>query len=122
MSEIKIISKASGRSAYRVVPDPDDPVILQLDGKLTRVLDISASCFFSALDSVQSGRRYAFSIDLPTGGRPIRGYVDALPEPVDGMLHCRFVDLSNEELDALHHYVLVRQKEVIRTMRAGKLG
>lgn len=122
MTDIKIVSKASGLTAYRVVPDPDDPVILQLDGKLTRVLDVSASCFFSPLDSVQSGRRYAFSLDLPTGGHPIRGYVDALPEPVDGLLHCRFVDLSNEDLDALHHYVLVRQKEVIRTMRAGKLG
>ena len=48
------------------------------------------------------------------------GYVDVLPDGADGgALNARFVDLSADELEVLHHYVLVRQKEAIRSLRAG---
>jgi len=119
MSEITVQAPSSGRAAYSVVPNPDEPVILQLDGNLARVLDISAVGFSSPVDSVKPGRRYPFSVDLPTYKRPISGYVDVLPDTHDNELTCRFVDLSDEHTDALHQYVLVRQKEVIRALRAG---
>jgi hypothetical protein len=120
VNAIKVVAHASGRSAYRVVPDPDDPIILQLDGKLTRVLDISATGFSAPVNVVKAGRRYPFSIDLPTTAAPLNGYVDALPNTEDGDLHCQFVDLSADAVDLLHHYVLVRQKDVLRAMHAGK--
>lgn len=122
MNEIVVRAPASGRDAYRVVPDPDDPVILQLDGELCRVLDISASGLSTPPDAVAPGRRYPFRLDLPTARRPLAGYVDVLPARDDGPLHCRFVDLAAEELDRLHHYVLVRQKEELRALRARRLG
>lgn len=117
MSEISVEASTTGREAYRVVPDPDDPIILQLDGRLTRVLDISATGFSAPNDVGESGRRYAFSMDLPSARRPLSGYVDALAARDNTQLHCRFVDLSPDDLDALHHYVLVRQKEAIRSLR-----
>lgn len=122
MNDIIVKAKSSGRAAYRVVPDPDDPIILQLDGKLTRVIDISASGFSCPLDVVKAGRRYPYSIDLPTARRPLSGYVDVLPDTETGHMHGMFVDLSAEEVDLLHHYVLVRQKTVLRAMRDGKLS
>ena len=119
MSFITVKAPPGGREAYSVVPDPDDPVILQLDGRLVRVLDISASGLGISSEAVAAGRRYPFSIDLPTARRPISGYVDVLPETEPGVLRGRFVELSAEELDALHRYVLIRQKEAIRSIRAG---
>jgi len=89
MNEISVQAPSSGRAAYSVVPNPDEPVILQLDGNLARVLEISAVGFSAPSDA-------------------------AKPE-----LNCRFVDLGADHVDALHHYVLVRQKEVIRALRAG---
>lgn len=120
MNSITVTARTGGRSAYRVVPDPDDPVILQLDGHLTRVLDLSAAGFSCPPDVVQPGRRYPYSMDLPTAKVPLKGYVDALPETHNGQLHCKFVELSVDELDTLHHYVLVRQKEAIRALREGR--
>jgi len=120
MNAITVTAHASGRSAYRVVPDPDDPIILQLDGKLTRILDISATGFSAPNDIVKAGRRYPFSMDLPTSSAPLNGYVDVLPDTGNGELHCKFVDPSSTEVDMLHHYVLVRQKDVLRAMRAGR--
>ena len=119
MNEISVQAPSSGRAAYSVVPNPDEPVILQLDGNLARVLEISAVGFSAPSDAAKPGRRYPFSVDLPTYKRPISGYVDVLPDTPDGELNCRFVDLGADHVDALHHYVLVRQKEVIRALRAG---
>ncbi len=120
MNDIIIKAPNSGRTAYRVVPDPDDPVILQLDGHLTRVLEICASGFACPLEVVKSGRRYPFNLDLPTAHRPLSGYVDMLPDKEQDHLEGMFVDLSAEELDLLHHYVLIRQKTVLRAMNEGR--
>ena len=117
MNEIVVDAVASGRSAYPVVPDPDDPIILQIDGKLMLILDISASGFTLPADVLTSGRRYPFSMDLPTANRGIGGYVDVLPGVETEPLQCRFVNLRTEELDALHLYALIRQKDAIRSLR-----
>jgi len=121
MNYITVKAPPSARAAYSVVPDPDDPIILQLDGRLSRVIEVSAGGFSTPSDVVSPGRRYPFSMDLPTSGKPLSGYVDVLPDGVEGgVLNARFVDLSAEELETLHHYVLVRQKEAIRSLRAGR--
>ncbi len=122
MNDITVQASSSGRTAYPVVPDPDDPIILQIDGKLMRVLDISASGFTLPADVIASGRRYPFSMDLPTDNRSIGGYVDILPANEEDVLHCRFVDLLPEEQDALHTYALIRQKDAIRSLRSTSSG
>ena len=122
MNYITVKAPPGGRDAYRVVPDPDDPVILQLDGRLVRVLDISADGFTLSSEAVAPGRRYPFSLDLPTARVAIAGYVDVLREEEPGVAQGRFVDPSADELDALHRYVLIRQKEAIRALRGGHGG
>ena len=76
MNNIIIKAASSDRNAYPVVPDPDNPIILQIDGRLM------------------------------------------LPNDNDEILHCRFVKLLSEEEEALHQYVLIRQKQAIRSLRA----
>lgn len=122
MNDIIIKAKVTGRTAYPVVPDPDDPIILQIDGRLTRVLDISASGFTLSPEVINGGRRYPFSLDLPTAKKSIGGYVDILADKSHGPLQCLFVNLLPEELDLLHQYVLIRQKEAIRSIRAARSG
>lgn len=118
MNNIIIRAASSDRNAYPVVPDPDNPIILQIDGRLMRVLDISASGFTLPAEVIGDGRRYPFSMDLPTANGSIGGYVDVLPNDNDEILHCRFVKLLSEEEEALHQYVLIRQKQAIRSLRA----
>lgn len=122
MNDITVNAATSSRTAYQVVPDPDDPIILQIDGNLSGVLDISASGFSIPPHVVASGRRYPFSLDLPTAKNPVAGYVDVLPESDEIPFQCQFVNLSPDELDAIHQYVLIRQKSAIRSIRAAKSG
>ena len=121
MSTITVLSNSTGRSAYRVVPNPDDPVILQIDGQLVRVLEISATGFSCPEGEIKQGRRYQYKLDLPTASTQINGYVDVLPGRDNGLLHCLFVEPANDELDMLHHYVLVRQKEALRGLKSNRL-
>lgn len=120
MNEITINAVSTGRTAYQVVPDPDDPIILQIEGRLSRVLDISANGFSMPEQIVEPGRRYPFSLDLPTAQVPVSGYVDVLPFEEHGQIECRFVNLTLEEIESVHHYVLIRQKVAIRSLRASR--
>lgn len=120
MNEITVSTTSTGRTAYQVVPDPDDPIILQIEGRLSRVVDISANGFSMPEQIVAPGRRYPFSLDLPTAQVPISGYVDVLPLSEDGDTECRFVNLSVEEIESIHRYVLIRQKTAIRSLRAAR--
>ena len=122
MNDITIKAKVTGRTAYAVVPDPDDPIILQIDGQLIPVLEISASGFTLPPESINWGRRYPFNLDLPTAKTSIGGYVDVLSDNKTGPIQCLFVNLLSDEIDALHEYVLIRQKAAIRSLRAAKAG
>jgi len=57
MNSISVLPKQSGRQAYRVVPDRDDPVIFQIDGHLIRVLEISAQSVHAPVTELKAGRR-----------------------------------------------------------------
>lgn len=119
MNTITVSVSSTGRSAYRVVPSRNDPVILQIDGELVRVLDISANGLSCPEAAVKQGRRYPFKLDLPLKSPQINGYLDVMPGSSGGKVQCQFVELAADEVDLLHHYVLVRQKEALRSLRSG---
>lgn len=109
------IDAGTDRAAYRVVPDPDDPVILQLDGMLARVLDISANGFSCTAKNVSEHMRYPAKLDLPTESTGISAYVDVNLISDDGLVRCQFVGLKEDEQEKLHRYVLHRQKAAIKS-------
>lgn len=117
MATITVTAHPSGRASYSVPPDPDDPVILLIDGHLVRVLEISATGMLASSEHVKAGRRYHFSLEVPTAAMPVAGYMDVLPDGDDVKFTCQFVDLNADDVDSLHHYVLVRQKQLIRSLR-----
>lgn len=117
-SEIKIrIADDSSRGAYRVVPDRDDPVLLQVEGRLVRILDISATGFSSLSDSLSEGMRYKIKLSLPDYPEEIEAFADVVTVEEEGVAHCCFVNLSEQQQDWLHRYVLVRQKRAIKATR-----
>lgn len=101
------------RSAYRVVPDNNDPIILQIEGRLARVVDISASGISCLCDGLQCGMRYRFSLFLPDYPHSIESAIDVVAAE-DGLFRCRFVNLPQLTVDVLHMYVLRRQKRAIK--------
>lgn len=117
-SGLKIrIADGSSRGAYRVVPDRDDPVLLQIEGDLVRVLDISAGGFSCLADTLVEGMRYKIKLNLPDYPEEISAFADVVTIEETGIGRCRFFDLDEQQQDWLHRYVLVRQKRAIKATR-----
>ncbi len=114
------VDAGTDRGAYRVAPDPDDPVILQLDGVLTRVLDISANGFSCVAEHVKENMRYSVKLDLPSGPGVISAYSDVNVVMGDGMVRCQFVGLRDTDQELLHRYVLERQKSAINAIKSSR--
>ncbi|HBR97152.1 MAG TPA: hypothetical protein DD979_07215 [Gammaproteobacteria bacterium] len=121
MSEFSsFVDAGTDRGAYRVVPDPDDPVILQLDGVLARVLDISATGFSCVAQHVQENMRYAVTLDLPTEPGVIKVFGDVNKVSDDGIVTCQFIGLREDDQELLHRYVLKRQKAAINAIKSSR--
>ncbi len=120
-SAIKIrIADGSNRGAYRVVPDRDDPVLLQIEGNLVRILDISAGGFSCLADALTEGMRYRVKLNLPDYPEEIEAYADVVTIEETGIGRCQFCDLDELQQDWLHRYVLVRQKRAIKATRTNE--
>lgn len=117
--EIKIDDQST-RAAYRVVPDRDEPVILQVEGELARVLDISAGGFSCLCAGLQLGMRYRVALDLPDSAEAIESFVDVIKVDDGNICRCRLIDLTDDAADQLHRYVLRRQKVAIKAIRANE--
>ncbi len=110
--EIAIAADAL-REAFRVVPDADDPVIIQIEGRLARVLNISAGGFSCRCREIETGMRYRIRVNLPDIGFVIAGFADVV-EKEGEVFHCRFAELSAEHSEWIHNYVWQRQKQAVK--------
>ncbi len=105
------------RMAYRVVPDRNDPVILQVEAKLVRVINISAGGVSCASEHIHPGKHYPARVNLPDESADIPCELEALCKDKRNLLHCRFLGMDARHVDRLHHYVLERQKSAIKSVR-----
>jgi len=119
--KMRIADDSSSRDAYRVVPDRDEPVLLLVDGELVRILDISAGGFSCFADKLSQGMRYRVRLNLPDYPEEIEGFADVVSIDETGVGRCRLVDLSEQQQDWLHRYVLARQKRAIKATRSNAL-
>ena len=118
MIQINVVTpEVQNTEAYRVVPDPDDPVIFQIQDRLAKVLDISASSVTTVAGELAPGQRFRFVLDLPTSPKPIEGLMETSLRTENGKISCKFLELTPDQIDQIHHYALQRQKQAIRSLR-----
>jgi hypothetical protein len=107
----------SDRMDYRVVPDKNDPVILQVEGKLLRVVDISAGGVSCISNFLQAGKTYSVRINLPDEYADVRCGLEVIRQDADQSYHCSFINMDSVNVDRFHRYVLERQKTSIKSVR-----
>jgi len=118
MIQINVVTpETQSTEAYRVVPNLDDPVILQIQDRLIKVIDISATGITASASDLAPTQRYRFMLDLPTHPSPIEGMLETSRPTDAGTIQCKLLDLTPDQVDHLHHYVLRRQKEAIRSLK-----
>jgi c-di-GMP-binding flagellar brake protein YcgR len=69
---------------------------------------------------IETNKTYSFQITLPLLNEVIMGTIKVVDSSWDAY-HCEFIDLSEEEREKLHLFVLERQKEELRKSREDRV-
>ena len=112
--EKKFKAPKEARQAYRVSPDPDNPIILNLEGQSLEVLEISSGGIAFKNQGFNAGDTFQADFVLPTGNA-INTQIKILRIDEDDICRCNFLDLDMKAEDSLHRYVLIRQKDDLRS-------
>jgi len=113
--DTKIKAPSDHRGAFRVSPDPDHPLTLHFKGKQINALDISSKGLSFINDGLQARKRYSVHFDLPGESEIISTKLDILRVDEERICHCALKVLTPDQEDAIHRYVLNRQKEDLRS-------
>jgi PilZ domain-containing protein len=112
--EKKLKAPEEARQAYRVAPDPENPLLLNLEGNSLEIVEISSGGLAFKNQGLKAGSAYMVDFVLPTGGI-IKTRIKILRIDEEDICRCNFINLDVESEDSLHRYVLVRQKENLRS-------
>jgi hypothetical protein len=112
--EKKLKAPEEARQAYRVAPDSEKPLFLNLEGNSLEIVEISSSGLAFKNQGLKAGSAHMIDFVLPTGGI-IKTRVKILRIDEEDICRCNFVNLDVKSEDSLHHYVLVRQKDDLRS-------
>ena len=108
--EEKLKAPKEARQAYRVSPDTENPLLLSLEGQSLEILEISSGGLAFKNKGFKAENTYKVDFVLPTGGA-INTHIKILRIDEEETCRCNFVNLDTKSEDALHRYVLVRQKD-----------
>ena len=115
--ENKLKAPEEARQAYRVAPDPENPLFLNLEGNSLEIVELSSSGLAFKNQGLKAGSAHMVDFVLPTGGI-IKTRVKILRINEEDICRCNFVNLDVKSEDSLHRYVLVRQKDDLRSQNS----
>ena len=113
-TELFLYESDCRREFARVRPPEAMPVGAEIDGRPVRVLDLSAGGMACLAEGLQTGQVPLVRLRLSGEAREVAGRFQTLGADPGGVSHGRFLDLTPEMVEALHHYVLRVQKENLR--------
>ncbi len=105
------------RSSFRVEPSPERPVYVSIGRDRYQVKDIGAggAGIYRRDDDkeLEPGEKYPFKMTLPLTDEVVSGII-RIVDTADKTYHCRFIDLSKEDMEKIHLFVFEREKEGLR--------
>jgi hypothetical protein len=119
-SEIFHYETKDRRSSLRVFPAESAPIVFELDGEKVPVIDIGAGGLSFKNKNLGNGDSLSIEFLLPGQNISITAVLTVKAIDSSRICHCEFKDIGADEVEAIHQYVLKRQKEVIQSKRAQK--
>ncbi len=103
------------RQAFRVVPDPEDPISLSIDGKAVNVTEISSNGLAFYNEGFKGEDVFKVRFFLPKIFTEISANLEIIRVDEEGICLCLLKDMEQDAEDAIHLYVLLRQKDVLQS-------
>lgn len=119
-SEIFCYESKDRRSSFRVFPAESAPIVFELDGEKVGVIDIGAGGLSFKNKNFRNGDSLSIEFLLPGWNVPITTALKINEIDQQNICHCQFKEIGADEVEAIHQYVLKRQKEVIQSKKAKK--
>lgn len=105
------------RGFFRVEPSSRQAIDVSIGHDRFHLKDIGAGGIGiyrkREVTELEIGKEYPFNMTLPLTNEVISGSI-RIVNVSDRLYHCAFVDLSEEEREKIHLFILERQKEELR--------
>ena len=101
------------RAGYRVSPSLEAPILLIVDRHPIPARDISSGGVSFKNRNFMVGVFYSVNFILPHDKKEISGQLEIMSIDRDKVCRCRFLDLTQEQEDTIHQYVMERKKEIL---------
>jgi hypothetical protein len=108
------------RSSFRVCPHKKFPVHSSVDGCEVRIIDLGAGGMGFRNIHFREGDRYTASIKLSEYDREISVDLYIISIDPNDICHCCFKKIKEDDVDAIHRYMLEVQKEELKEKKAAE--
>ncbi|MBC8432702.1 MAG: PilZ domain-containing protein [Desulfobacterales bacterium] len=119
-SEIFSFESNDRRSSYRVLPPANAPIVFKCGGEKVQMVNISAGGLAFKNKGFKSGDTQTIELLLPYQNVTLAPILEINTIDDQNVCHCRFREIGEDEVEAIHKYVLKRQKEVMQSQKASK--
>ena len=110
------------RGAFRVYPSDEEPILVKIKGgKTSKAVDICAGGISFPNDNYENGATYDCKIKLTRDIDPFAAKVIIHKIDDKNICRCSIVEMTDEQDDMVHHYVLERQKDEIEEKQKKQL-
>jgi hypothetical protein len=106
-----------------VYPSEGDQLFLKVTGKKLRVHDISSTGVAFECSGFKDGTIHPVQLNLPEESTTIFGIIEIINTDIIGgknICRSKLYDLTTEQEDKIHRYVLERQKEEMENKKPAK--
>ena len=85
-----------------------------------QVIDISSGGLAFKNKNFKSGDTQPIEFLLPNQNVPLAPILEIIAIGEQNICHCRFCKIGKDEIEAIHQYVLKRQKEIMQSKKKRK--
>jgi hypothetical protein len=119
-SEMFFFESNDRRLAYRVRPPANVPIFFEFGGEKVQVVNIGAGGLAFKNKGFKSGDTQAIELPLPYHNITVMPILEINTIDDQDVCHCQFSEIGEDEIEAMHQYVLIRQKKIVQSKKASK--
>jgi hypothetical protein len=106
------------RLFYRVLPPVNAPMVFEFGGEKVQMVNICANGLAFKNKGFKSGDTQAIELPLPYHNITVMPILEINTIDDQSICHCQFSEIGEDEIEAMHQYVLNRQKKIVQSKKA----
>ncbi len=113
-SDLFSVESSNRRESFRIKPPEDEPIFIQLKNQRISLIDIGALGF--SFNNTDFSKDDEYNVDFYLKGhiKKISAGIEIIGIDSQDICHCSFKTLNEEEFEAIHQYMLDKQKDLKR--------